>query len=164
MNIHRSQIFMGNGDRSMAECYGLVRDLQEALSHISALQQAPRSDLTVEQSDDLEHMEYHVEDVAQNIYTALTGRRFNRKGDDRTTDLSQNRVPYGFLTDEEKAVLKDHEDAGGGIICYVFSRDGGFWTVATYSRHNHEIYRTVPLPRDEDHKPTQKVPQYRSKW
>jgi hypothetical protein len=26
-------------------------------------------------------MEYHVEDVAQNIYTALTGRRFNRKGD-----------------------------------------------------------------------------------
>lgn len=73
-------------------------------------------------------------------------------------DMMNNRVPYGFLTDEEKAVLKDHEDAGGGIICYVFARDGGFWTPATYSRFNHEIYRTVPLPRDEDHEHAKKCP------
>lgn len=74
MKTYKSQIFMGNGESSMAECYSLVTSLHEALSYISALQQAPRSDMTDEQTQ-------HIEDTAQNIYTALTGRRFDRKGE-----------------------------------------------------------------------------------
>lgn len=81
MKTYKSQIFMGNGESSMAECYSLVTSLHEALSYISALQQVPRSDMTDEQTQHIEDMEYYVEDTAQNIYTALTGRRFDRKGE-----------------------------------------------------------------------------------
>lgn len=81
MKTYKSQIFMGKGESSMAECYSLVTSLHEAFSYISALQQAPRSDMTEEQTLHIEDMEYYVERTAQNIYTALTGRRFNLKGD-----------------------------------------------------------------------------------
>lgn len=80
MRRHTSQIFMGNGAESTAECYALVSDLMQSFSYISALQQlrAPESDLDKQQVED---MEYFIRDTAQNIYTALTGKKFNRNGE-----------------------------------------------------------------------------------
>jgi hypothetical protein len=58
-------------------------------------------------------------------------------------DMSNNRVPYGLLTDEEKAALHEHEQAGGKFE---------YWTgVMWYGAQPHptltrRIYRTVPLP------------------
>jgi hypothetical protein len=60
-----------------------------------------------------------------------------------TIDMTNNRVPYGLLTDEEKAALHDHEKAGGKFE---------YWTgVMWYGAQPHptltrRIYRTVPLP------------------
>lgn len=80
MKRHREQIFMGNGAESTAECYALVSALIQSFSNLSALQQlrAPESDWDKQQVED---MEYFIHDTAQNIYTALTGEKFNRKGE-----------------------------------------------------------------------------------
>lgn len=80
MKLYKDRIFMGNGDTSMAECYALVRDLQRALSNISAIQQLGVSSYS-ENQDQIEDMEDFVQSTAQNIYTALTGVRFSRKGE-----------------------------------------------------------------------------------
>lgn len=80
MRRHASQIFMGNGAESTAECYALVSALMQSFSNLSALQQlrAPESDWDKQQIED---MEYFIHDTAQNIYTALTGKKFNRNGE-----------------------------------------------------------------------------------
>jgi hypothetical protein len=64
-----------------------------------------------------------------------------------TIDMTNNRVPYGLLTDEEKAALHEHEKAGGKFE---------YWTgVMWYGAQPHptltrRIYRTVPLPKTQD--------------
>ena len=61
-----------------------------------------------------------------------------------TIDTTQNRVPYGLLTDEEKAALRDHEKAGGKFECYY---PAGFrWSRCIPEWCDESTYRTVPLP------------------
>jgi hypothetical protein len=59
-------------------------------------------------------------------------------------DMTNNRVPYGLLTDEEKAALHEHEKAGGEIV--VARYDGRDWPREMEAFLNHCVYRTVPLP------------------
>jgi hypothetical protein len=62
-------------------------------------------------------------------------------------DMTNNRVPYGLLTDEEKAALHEHEKAGGVIEYYSAA---SVWTVTRPSWLEDHIYRTVPLPKTQD--------------
>jgi hypothetical protein len=63
-------------------------------------------------------------------------------------DMTNNRVPYGLLTDEEKAALHEHEKAGGA---FEVTFHGKFWEETTQLHHfNDCIYRTVPLPKTQD--------------
>jgi hypothetical protein len=57
-------------------------------------------------------------------------------------DMTNNRVPYGLLTDEEKAVLHEHEKAGGVVSIHLDQQ----WVVASKAREPWAVYRTVPLP------------------
>lgn len=59
-------------------------------------------------------------------------------------DMTQNRVPYGLLTAEEKAALHEHCKAGGGFEFY----SSCVWlpSVDHASFYGNLIYRTVPLP------------------
>ena len=59
-----------------------------------------------------------------------------------TLDMTNNRVPYGLLTDEEKAALHDHEKAGGVVQHY----QANTWFNCAPSWLHNVIYRTVPLP------------------
>jgi hypothetical protein len=59
-----------------------------------------------------------------------------------TIDMTNNRVPYGLLTDEETAALLAHEKAGGEFKCYC----EGVWSKCDPSWFTEGIYRTVPLP------------------
>jgi hypothetical protein len=61
-------------------------------------------------------------------------------------DMTQNRVPYGLLTDEETAALLAHEKAGGEFKCYC----EGVWSKCDPSWSTEGIYRTVPLPKTQD--------------
>jgi hypothetical protein len=58
-----------------------------------------------------------------------------------TIDMTNNRVPYGLLTDEEKAALHDHQEDGGKIEYWC-----GIWEKVEPTWHYNIIYRTVPLP------------------
>jgi hypothetical protein len=80
MKRHTEKIFMGNGTESTADCYALVSDLIQSFSYISALQQ-PRASESEWDHSQIEHMEHFINDTAQNIYTALTGKKFNRNGE-----------------------------------------------------------------------------------
>lgn len=64
-------------------------------------------------------------------------------------DMRYNRVPYGLLTDEEKAALDEHKKAGGKLKHW--DDDDAIWvdnnSFRFYSRF---IYRTVPLPLTQD--------------
>ena len=62
-----------------------------------------------------------------------------------TIDMSNNRVPYVLLTDEEKAALHEHEKAGGKIEYWC-----GRWAKIEPTWRNHMIYRTVTLPKTQD--------------
>jgi hypothetical protein len=63
-------------------------------------------------------------------------------------DMTNNRVPYGLLTDEEKAALEAHKAAGGKL---KFWHEPDFWQNSTSSYFYGElIYRTVPLPKTQD--------------
>jgi len=60
-----------------------------------------------------------------------------------TVDMTNNRVPYGLLTDEEKAALHEHEKAGGVIEFTYFHH----WSpISKPTWGSQTIYRTVPLP------------------
>jgi hypothetical protein len=61
-----------------------------------------------------------------------------------TIDMTNNRVPYGLLTDEEKAVLHDHEKAGGAFVFY--GDEDSMWHPAIPIWTDEVVYRTVPLP------------------
>ena len=59
-------------------------------------------------------------------------------------DMTNNRVPYGLLTDAEKAALHEHKRAGGE---FLFTCDGeDWWEVRLPKWMDDIIYRTVPLP------------------
>ena len=57
-------------------------------------------------------------------------------------DMTNNRVPYGLLTGEEKAALREHKKAGGDFEHHC---DGVWFKSAPCWLYN-IIYRTVPLP------------------
>jgi hypothetical protein len=58
-----------------------------------------------------------------------------------TIDMTNNRVPYGLLTDEEKAALHEHEKVGGEFEYWC-----GIWEQIEPSWLRNMVYRTVPLP------------------
>jgi hypothetical protein len=62
-----------------------------------------------------------------------------------TIDMTNNRVPYGLLTDEEKAALHEHKGEFEHWCAGDWINSGG--AVAFYSN---VIYRTVPLPKTQD--------------
>jgi hypothetical protein len=61
-------------------------------------------------------------------------------------DMTNNRVPYGMLTDEEKAALYEHKKAGGVVQHY----QANTWFNCAPSWLHNVIYRTVPLPKTQD--------------
>lgn len=63
-------------------------------------------------------------------------------------DMTQNRVPYGLLTDEEKAALHEHKKAGGEFEYYD---DVLLWWEKTRpSWIEYYVYRPVPIPKTQD--------------
>ena len=59
-------------------------------------------------------------------------------------DMTNNRVPYGLLAEEEKAALHEHEKAGGMFEFTYYGKDwirrmSPVWDAIA-------VYRTVPLP------------------
>jgi len=62
-----------------------------------------------------------------------------------TADMTNNRVPYGLLTDAEKAALHDHEKAGGKVLAHHHSQE---WVGVNFMADTYPdfVYRTVPLP------------------
>jgi hypothetical protein len=68
------------------------------------------------------------------------------QGAEMTIDMTKNRVPYGLLTDEEKAALHEHEKAGGEFNKHW----GGGWAQVKPSWYHNVVYRTVPLPKTQD--------------
>jgi hypothetical protein len=64
-----------------------------------------------------------------------------------TIDMTNNRVPYGLLTDAEKAALHDHEKAGGELEIHAGT---SWWPVGNTPWHHKLILRTLPLPKTQD--------------
>jgi hypothetical protein len=74
-----------------------------------------------------------------------------------TVDMTNNRVPYGLLTDEEKAALHEHEKAGGVIEFTYFHH----WSpVSKPTWGSQTIYRTVTLPKTQDVIAWEKLPDW----
>ena len=74
-----------------------------------------------------------------------------------TIDMTNNRVPYGLLTDEERAALHEHEKAGG--VFKVSYKSHLVWTIIpTPTWKSFNIYRTVPLPKTQDVIAWEKLP------
>jgi hypothetical protein len=64
-------------------------------------------------------------------------------------DMTNNRVPYGLLTDEERGALHEHKKADGEFLFKAPNRGlwqsvCGPWWCVDY------VYRTVPLPLTQD--------------
>jgi hypothetical protein len=73
-----------------------------------------------------------------------------------TIDMTNNRVPYGLLSDEEKAALHEHKKAGGEFLlctdwCELIPMCDPDWV-------NRCVYRTVPLPKTQDVIAWEKLP------
>jgi hypothetical protein len=72
-------------------------------------------------------------------------------------DMTNNRVPYGLLTDEEKAALYEHEKAGGGFCVTrplpISEAAGACWVPDA-------VYRTLPLPKTQDVIAWEKLPEW----
>jgi hypothetical protein len=75
-------------------------------------------------------------------------------------DMTNNRVPYGLLTDEEKAALYEHEKVGGVIEYCAASRSVFEPATNLYFWVHHYIYRTVPLPKTQDVIAWEKLPDW----
>jgi hypothetical protein len=58
-----------------------------------------------------------------------------------TIDMTNNRVPYGLLTDAERAALHEHWKAGGVIEHHC----DGVWFKYAPSWLYGVVYRTVPI-------------------
>ena len=63
-------------------------------------------------------------------------------------DMTNNRVPYGLMTDEERAALEYHQKMGGEFV--VAGYGGRNWPKEMVDFQNHCVYRTVPLPKTQD--------------
>jgi hypothetical protein len=63
-----------------------------------------------------------------------------------TIDMTNNRVPYGLLTDEEKAALHEHEKAGGAFEYWACNG----WEQMKPTWFYNITYRPVPLPKTQD--------------
>ena len=64
-------------------------------------------------------------------------------------DMTQNRVSYGLLTEEEKAILHEHKRAGGIFECTYNKKTS--WIIVNKPYWNPcLVYRTVPLSQDEN--------------
>jgi hypothetical protein len=61
-----------------------------------------------------------------------------------TLDMTNNRVPYDLLTDDEKAALEAHEKAGGEFSYSYIDGDGCRYLSKTWRINS--IVRAVPLP------------------
>jgi hypothetical protein len=74
-------------------------------------------------------------------------------------DMTNNRVAYGLLTDEEKTALHEHETAGGDFLVTTL---GSPWFIKTSKGFTHDaIYRTVPLPaKTQDVIAWEKLPEW----
>jgi hypothetical protein len=70
-------------------------------------------------------------------------------------DMTNNRVPYGLLTNVEKAVLHEHEKAGGGFEYWC-----GIWEKVEPTWFQNMTYRTVPLPKTQDVIAWEKLPDW----
>ena len=66
-----------------------------------------------------------------------------------TVDMTNNRVPYGLLTDEEKAALHNHYEAGGHILVFV-ALEREWHQKSAHNVWPNLVYRTVPLPKTQD--------------
>jgi len=77
-----------------------------------------------------------------------------------TIDMTNNRVPYGLLTDEEKAALHEHEKAGGGFLYTTVSDT--YWRIdcEKCGWYPNYAYRTVPLPKTQDVIAWEKLPDW----
>jgi hypothetical protein len=75
-------------------------------------------------------------------------------------DMTNNRVPYGLLTDAEKAALHDHEKAGGEFEIHAGT---SWWPVGNTPWHHKLILRTVPLPKTQDVIAWEKLPDW-AEW
>jgi len=64
-----------------------------------------------------------------------------------TIDMTNNRVPYGLMTDDEKAALHEHKEAGGEFK-YLHAQLG--WINVNPAWNFIVVYRTVPLPKTQD--------------
>jgi hypothetical protein len=77
-----------------------------------------------------------------------------------TIDMTNNRVPYGLLTDEEKAALEAHTKAGGML---TFNFVGAPHRASCWpSWEIDAIYRTLPdtLPKTKDVIAWEKLPDW----
>jgi hypothetical protein len=63
-----------------------------------------------------------------------------------TVDMTNNRVPYGLLTDKEKAALHEHEKAGGEFKYWACNG----WEQMKPTWFYNITYRPVPLPKTQD--------------
>jgi hypothetical protein len=74
--------------------------------------------------------------------------------------MTNNRVPYGLLSDEEKAALHDHEKAGGEFEIHAGT---SWWPVGNTPWHHKLILRTLPLPKTQDVIAWEKLPDW-AEW
>jgi hypothetical protein len=71
-------------------------------------------------------------------------------------DMTNNRVPYGLLTDAERAALHEHWKAGGVVEHHC---DGVWFKYAPSWLYN-VVYRTDPLPKTQDVIAWEKLPEW----
>jgi len=78
-----------------------------------------------------------------------------------TVDMTNNRVPYGLLTDEEKAAMHEHEKAGGSLKFIDPSYELLGWSDIRHPVwEDHVVYRIVPLPKTQDLIAWEKLPDW----
>lgn len=78
-----------------------------------------------------------------------------------TIDMTNNRVQYGLLTDEEKAALHEHEKAGGEFL-FTCGCDQDWEPLSSpnWLWLDNIIYRTDPLPKTQDVIAWEKLPDW----
>lgn len=78
------QIFMGNGEHSMARCHYAHRLLEEAFEILNGIQQPPRPGCDPPEAFDqheldVENGEMRLQQIANELYLAITGKRIITK-------------------------------------------------------------------------------------
>ncbi len=75
----KNQIFMGNGDHSLAQMGHLYTLLGEAFTTLGGIQQPPRcidpKEAFDQYDEDIKNGDIELESIANEIYVALTGRK-----------------------------------------------------------------------------------------